>query len=114
MRREGTSCGGKTGWYIRFRLAESEFLLAVFFWVERRARILDACAATLRLIGLIIASSDPQEEVLHYFPGDTLFAPHERRRGLPLGNQTSQFFANVYLNPIRPQSPPRRLCTLRG
>ncbi len=37
--------------------------------------------------------------MLHYFPGDTLFTPHERRRGLPLGNQTSQFFANVYLNP---------------
>ncbi len=44
-------------------------------------------------------SSNPQEEVLHYFPGDTLFTLHERRRGLPLGNQTSQFFANVYLNP---------------
>ena len=58
------------------------------------------CPDTLRLIGLIIASSNAQEEVLHYFPGDTLFTPHERRRGLPLGNQTSQFFANVYLNPM--------------
>jgi hypothetical protein len=38
--------------------------------------------------------------MVHYFPGDTLFTPHERRRGLPLGNQTSQFFANVYLNPM--------------
>jgi retron-type reverse transcriptase len=58
------------------------------------------CPDTLRLIQLIIASSNPQEEVLHYFPGDTLFTPHQRRRGLPLGNQTSQFFANVYLNPL--------------
>jgi retron-type reverse transcriptase len=58
------------------------------------------CPDTLRLIKLIIASSNPQEEVLHYFPGDTLFTPFERRRGLPLGNQTSQFFANVYLNPM--------------
>ncbi len=58
------------------------------------------CPDTLRLIQLIIASSNPQEEALHYFPGDTLFTPHERRRGLPLGNQTSQFFANVYLNPM--------------
>lgn len=58
------------------------------------------CPDTLRLIELIIASSNPQEEVLHYFPGDNLFTPHERRRGLPLGNQTSQFFANVYLNPM--------------
>ena len=58
------------------------------------------CPDTLRLIKLIIASSNPQDEVLHYFSGDTLFTPHERRRGLPLGNQTSQFFANVYLNPM--------------
>ena len=33
-----------------------------------------------------------------HFPGDDLFAPLERRRGLPIGNLTSQFFANVYLN----------------
>jgi retron-type reverse transcriptase len=59
-----------------------------------------ACPETLRLVSLIIASSNPQEEVLHYYPGDTLFTPYERRRGLPLGNQTSQFFANVYLNPM--------------
>ena len=35
-----------------------------------------------------------------WFPGDDLFTPAERRRGLPLGNQTSQFFANVYLDPL--------------
>jgi hypothetical protein len=32
-----------------------------------------------------------------YFPGDDLFAPY-RPRGLPIGNLTSQFWANVYLN----------------
>jgi retron-type reverse transcriptase len=32
-----------------------------------------------------------------YFPGDDLFAP-ARPRGLPIGNLTSQFWANVYLN----------------
>lgn len=63
------------------------------------ARAID-CADTLGLAALIVDSSNPQEEVAHYFPGDTLFTPHERRRGLPLGNQTSQFFANVYLNPM--------------
>ena len=36
------------------------------------------------------------------FPGDDLFTPFERRRGLPLGNQTSQLFANVYLNDFDP------------
>jgi RNA-directed DNA polymerase len=34
-----------------------------------------------------------------YFPGDDLFAVH-RPRGLPIGNLTSQFWANCYLNPF--------------
>jgi RNA-directed DNA polymerase len=58
------------------------------------------CPETLRLASLIIDGSNPQEEAAAYFPGDNLFTPFERRRGLPIGNQTSQFFANVYLNPL--------------
>lgn len=58
------------------------------------------CRPTLDLAARIIDGSNPQEEVFIYFPGDDLFTPYERRRGLPLGNQTSQFFANVYLNPL--------------
>lgn len=54
----------------------------------------------LGLIGQIIDGSNPQEEVVDYFPGDDLFTPGERRRGIPIGNQTSQFFANVYLDPL--------------
>jgi RNA-directed DNA polymerase len=54
----------------------------------------------LWLVGKIIDSSNAQGSVLMWFPGDDLFTPTERRRGLPLGNQTSQFFANVYLNPL--------------
>lgn len=51
------------------------------------------------LIYTILDHSNPQEPVLHYFPQDTdLFAPVQRRRGIPIGNLTSQFFANVYLN----------------
>ncbi|VAW40869.1 Retron-type RNA-directed DNA polymerase [hydrothermal vent metagenome] len=34
-----------------------------------------------------------------YFLGDDLFAA-TRPRGLPIGNQTSQFWASVYLNPL--------------
>ncbi len=34
-----------------------------------------------------------------YFPGDDLLASL-RPRGLPIGNLTSQFWANVYLNPF--------------
>lgn len=58
------------------------------------------CRRTLDLTGKIIDGSNEQEEVLFYYPGDDLFTIQERRRGLPLGNQTSQFFANVYLNPL--------------
>ena len=54
----------------------------------------------LRLVNQIIDHSNPQEPVSTWFPGDDLFAPAERRRGIPIGNQTSQFFANVYLDPL--------------
>ena len=58
------------------------------------------CKQTLDLAFLILDNSNPQEEVLEYFEGDGLFTPHERRRGLPMGNLTSQFFANIYLSPL--------------
>ena len=58
------------------------------------------CVKTLWLIDLLIDHSNPQEPLTQYFPGDDLFTPHTRRRGLPIGNQTSQFFANIYLNPL--------------
>jgi retron-type reverse transcriptase len=54
----------------------------------------------LWLCDRIIDSSNPQEPVLMWFPGDDLLTPSERRRGIPIGNQTSQFFANVYLDPL--------------
>ncbi|MFK8042674.1 RNA-directed DNA polymerase [Congregibacter sp.] len=56
------------------------------------------CRDTLWLIDTIIDGSNPQELAIEYFPGDTLLTPLERRRGLPIGNLTSQFFANIYLN----------------
>ncbi len=56
------------------------------------------CPETLWLIDAILDGSNPQEPVVTYFPGDDLLTPFQRRRGLPIGNLTSQFFANVYLN----------------
>jgi len=56
------------------------------------------CKDTLWLIDSIIDASNPQEPHLIYFPGDDLFSPQERKRGLPIGNLTSQFWGNVYLN----------------
>ena len=35
-----------------------------------------------------------------YFPGDDLFTPYGRSVGLPIGNLTSQHFANRYLSPV--------------
>lgn len=63
-----------------------------------RCRIKDR--DVLWLADRIIDGSNEQEFCLCYFPGDNLFTPLDRRRGLPIGNQTSQFFANVYLNPL--------------
>lgn len=54
----------------------------------------------LWLCDLIIDHSNAQEWVAQYFPEDDLFVPLHRRRGLPIGNLTSQFFANVYLDAL--------------
>jgi RNA-directed DNA polymerase len=56
------------------------------------------CKDTLWLINLIIDNSNPQMPINKYFEGDDLFTPYERKCGLPIGNLTSQFFANIYLN----------------
>ncbi|MCB0027289.1 MAG: hypothetical protein KDE28_05245 [Anaerolineales bacterium] len=54
------------------------------------------------LIEAILASGATvlrSEYRMVYFPGDDLFAVN-RPRGLPIGNLTSQFWANCYLNPF--------------
>lgn len=64
--------------------------------LRRRVR----CEDTLWLLDAVIDGSNPQEPVYRHYPGDDLLAPLERKRGLPIGNLTSQFFANVYLDPL--------------
>jgi retron-type reverse transcriptase len=56
------------------------------------------CAETLWLIDGIIDNGNHVPIPIQHFPGDSLFTPLERSTGLPIGNLTSQFFANVYLN----------------
>ena len=56
------------------------------------------CPRTLAVLDRIVDGSNPQEPVELFFPGDDLFTPLQRRRGLPIGNLTSQWFANLYLN----------------
>jgi len=56
----------------------------------------------LWLVDQIVASGKDvltDEYQMVYFPGDDLFAA-TRPRGLPIGNLTSQFWSNVYMNPF--------------
>ncbi len=62
--------------------------------IARRIR----CRPTLRLVRKIMDSHETVRDHSGFFPGDTLFTPYERRRGLPIGNLTSQLFANLYLD----------------
>ncbi len=64
--------------------------------IEKRIKDSDI----LRLIRIIIESGrEPEgQDSLLYFPGDDLFTPLERNKGLPIGNLTSQLFANIYLD----------------
>jgi hypothetical protein len=57
------------------------------------------CGKTLALIQDIIKCSPPEcAGQKGYFPGDDIVSVADRRIGLPIGNLTSQFFANVYLD----------------
>lgn len=64
--------------------------------MERRIKDRDI----LRLTKVILDSGREPEGhgSFSYFPGDGLFSPLERKRGLPIGNLTSQLFANIYLD----------------
>lgn len=52
----------------------------------------------LWLMDLIVDNSNHQPSGICWFEGDDLFTPQDRRKGLPIGNLTSQWFANWYLN----------------
>lgn len=58
------------------------------------------CPDTLWLVDTIIDASNKQEPVIQSFPSDDLLNPLQRRKGLPIGNLTSQMFANLYLSPF--------------
>lgn len=63
-----------------------------------RRRIQDT--RLLALIDLIIDSSPIVDTKLKYFEGDDLFTPLEMKKGIPIGNLTSQFWANLYLHEL--------------
>jgi len=60
-------------------------------------------AQVMTLIRKILASGDgvlADEYPMQWFPGDDLLSPLARARGLPIGNLTSQFWANLYLHEL--------------
>ena len=59
-----------------------------------------ACPGTLWLLDQILANGATTGPSIDAFPGDTLLTPLERPRGLPIGNLTSQFLANLHLNAL--------------
>jgi hypothetical protein len=60
-----------------------------------------ACPGTLALAAKLLASHQTGAEVPPaLFPGDDLVASAIRPRGLPIGNLTSQLWANFYLDPL--------------
>ena len=87
------------GWVLKMDLRkyfpslDHEILLGL---IARRVRE----RKVLELVRRIVETSPPQEPADWYFPGDDLFTPFQRKRGIPIGNLTSQFFANVYLNDL--------------
>ena len=52
----------------------------------------------LALMDRIVDSGTVPEPFIAFFPGDNLFTPYLRPKGLPIGNLTSQLWANVYLS----------------
>ena len=52
----------------------------------------------LSLVNSVLFVAPATDAPFDYFPGDTLLAPCQRLRGLPIGNMTSQTWANWYLN----------------
>ena len=54
----------------------------------------------LALLNHIIDSAQHPRPSRFHFLGDDIFAPLERNHGIPIGNLTSQVFANLYLDQI--------------
>jgi RNA-directed DNA polymerase len=70
--------------------------LALIAQLERRI----ACPGTLWLLAVILANGASGGPAIDAFPGDTLLTPMERPVGLPIGNLTSQFLANLHLDAL--------------
>jgi len=52
----------------------------------------------LALLDVIIDTGPAQQSPMVWYPDDDLLTPLYRTKGIPIGNLTSQFFANLYLD----------------
>ncbi len=76
-----------------FPSIDHEILKGVFRRLIKDRRV-------LTLMDTIVDSSNEQDGTITWFPGDDLLTPVERRRGLPIGNLTSQWFSNWMLSEL--------------
>jgi len=90
-------------WSRRYRCALKIDIASYFASIDHRIlkdqlRRIIKDRQVLHLLDVIIDGSPRPGQPADYFDGDDLLTPLERRRGIPIGNLTSQFFANLYLN----------------
>ncbi len=89
------------GWFMKsdivkfFPSVDHEVLISLVAKKIRDPRLMDVVRRIVSSGAGILDGEAPRV----YFPGDDLFSVL-RPRGIPIGNQTSQFLANVYLDPL--------------
>lgn len=85
-------------WHVRLDVAQ--FFPGVDHAIVREHLAEDVPHGGLRAVceAILRAGGGPRHRA--YFPGDDLFTPYERDVGLPLGNLTSQLWANRFLDPV--------------
>ncbi len=85
-------------WVLRLDVAK--FFPSIDHAILRRLVLPRTPPAWRWLVDVVLDAATGCEPVAWHFPGDDLFTPFERRHGLPIGNLTSQVWANAMLTPI--------------
>jgi hypothetical protein len=96
--RKGTAWARSHRWWLRVDV-EKYFPCIDHVFVREQLAV-DAPEAWLRELGDVVLRFGGGESLRRYQRDDDLFTPQTRRTGLPLGNLTSQLWANRYLDPV--------------